>query len=68
VLGVILGGIIVTYVSWRWIFWINVPIGVAAVVVANRVLFDRGQRQQRRLDWWGMVTLGLGLFGPLWPW
>src|ERR1019366_3143728 len=57
VLGVILGGIIVTYVSWRWIFWINVPIGVAGVVLANRVLFDRGQRQQRRLDWWGMVTL-----------
>jgi MFS family permease len=36
------------------------------VVLANRVLFDRGERQQRRLDWWGMVTLGLGLFGPLW--
>jgi MFS family permease len=66
VLGVILGGIIVTYVSWRWIFWINVPIGIAAVMVANRVLFDRGERQQGRLDWWGMVTLGLGLFGPLW--
>jgi len=67
VLGVILGGIIVTFVSWRWIFWINVPIGIAAVVVvANRVLFDRGERQQRRLDWWGMLTLGLGLFGPLW--
>jgi EmrB/QacA subfamily drug resistance transporter len=66
VLGVILGGIIVTYVSWRWIFWINVPIGIAAVVLASRVLFDRGQRQQRRLDWWGMVTLGIGLFGPLW--
>jgi len=66
VLGVILGGIIVTFVSWRWIFWINVPIGIAAVFVANRVLFDRGERQRRRLDWWGMVTLGLGLFGPLW--
>jgi EmrB/QacA subfamily drug resistance transporter len=66
VLGVILGGVIVTYVSWRWIFWINVPIGVAAVVLASRVLSDRGQRQQKRLDWWGMVTLGLGLFGPLW--
>ena len=29
VLGVVLGGLIVTYVSWRWIFWINVPTGVA---------------------------------------
>jgi len=66
VLGVVLGGIIVTYVSWRWIFWINVPIGIAAVVVASRVLHDTGQRERRSLDWWGMVALGLGLFGLLW--
>ena len=66
VLGVVLGGVIVTYVSWRWIFWINVPIGIGAVVVAKRVLLDRGGRERRRLDWWGMVTLGLGLFGLLW--
>ena len=66
VLGVVLGGLIVTYVSWRWIFWINVPIGIGAVALANRVLHDSGHRQRRRLDIWGMVTLGLGLFGLLW--
>src|SRR5664280_527353 len=66
VLGVVLGGLIVTYVSWRWIFWINVPIGIAAVTVAHRVLHDRGQREQRRLDWWGMLTLGFGLLALLW--
>jgi len=66
VLGVVLGGIIVTYVSWRWIFWINVPIGIAAVTVAHRVLHDRRQREPRRLDWWGMLTLGFGLFALLW--
>ncbi len=66
VLGVVLGGVIVTYVSWRWIFWINLPIGIAAVLLANRVLHDSGRRQRRQLDWWGMVTLGLGLFGLLW--
>jgi EmrB/QacA subfamily drug resistance transporter len=62
VLGVVLGGLIVTYVSWRWIFWINVPIGIAAVTVAHFVLHDRGQREPRRLDWWGMATSGVGLF------
>jgi EmrB/QacA subfamily drug resistance transporter len=66
VLGVVLGGAIVTYVSWRWIFWINVPIGVGALLVARRVLVDRSARQRRSLDWWGMASVGLGLFGLLW--
>ena len=66
VLGIVLGGLIVTYVSWRWIFWINVPIGAVAVLVAFRVLRDTGKRERRRIDLAGMVTAGLGLFGILW--
>jgi EmrB/QacA subfamily drug resistance transporter len=66
VLGIVLGGIIVTYISWRWIFWINVPIGTGALVLALRVLREHGERASRRLDPAGMVTLGLGLFGVLW--
>jgi len=66
VLGVVLGGLIVTYVSWRWIFWINVPTGAVAIAVALRVLRDRGERTKQQLDPLGMVTLGLGLFGVLW--
>lgn len=66
VLGVVLGGLIVTYVSWRWIFWINVPTGVAAIAAAVRVLRDSGERIRHRLDLPGMITLGLGLFGVLW--
>jgi EmrB/QacA subfamily drug resistance transporter len=66
VLGVVLGGLIVTYISWRWIFWINVPTGAAAIAVALRVLRDKGERVRQRLDPLGMVALGLGLFGVLW--
>ncbi|MGA8014762.1 MAG: MFS transporter, partial [Candidatus Dormiibacterota bacterium] len=66
VLGIVLGGAIVTYLSWRWIFWINVPIGLAATLLAIRVLHDTGPRRRHHLDVPGMVTLGLGLFGVLW--
>jgi len=66
VIGIVLGGLIVTYVSWRWIFLINVPVGVAALAVAVRVLHDRAERTRRRLDLPGMIALGLGLFGVLW--
>jgi EmrB/QacA subfamily drug resistance transporter len=66
VIGIVLGGLIVTYISWRWVFWINVPVGAAALAVATRVLHDRGERTRRRLDLPGMICLGLGLFGVLW--
>src|SRR5579875_975881 len=66
VLGIVVGGLIVTYVSWRWIFWINVPTGAAALALATRVLHDSGSRARRKLDLPGMTCLGLGLFGVLW--
>ncbi len=66
VLGIVLGGLLVTYTSWPWIFWINVPIGIAALLLALRVLHDRGGREHHHFDVAGMLTLGLGLFGVLW--
>ena len=66
VLGIVVGGLIVTYISWRWIFWINVPIGTAALVLATRVLHEHGATGPPPLRLLGMVTLGLGLFGVLW--
>jgi EmrB/QacA subfamily drug resistance transporter len=66
IIGIVLGGVIVTYISWRWIFWINVPVGVAALAVATRVLHEKAERSRRRLDLPGMICLGLGLFGVLW--
>lgn len=66
VAGIVLGGLLVTYVSWPWIFWINVPIGIVALYAATRVLRESGERRSHRFDPLGMVTLGLGLFGVLW--
>ena len=65
VVGILAGGLLVTYLSWRWIFWINVPIGIVALVVGFFALPpDRG-RGRRKLDLLGMATLGAALFSLL---
>ncbi|MCY0864555.1 MAG: MFS transporter [Sulfobacillus sp.] len=61
ILGILLGGFITTYWSWREIFLINVPIGLVAMVIAVLVLRDRGERVRQPLDWWGMLFLSGGL-------
>jgi EmrB/QacA subfamily drug resistance transporter len=66
VLGILAGGLLVTLLSWRWIFWINVPIGGGALLLALRVLDPRAERRSRRFDVAGMVSLGAGLFALLW--
>jgi EmrB/QacA subfamily drug resistance transporter len=47
--------------GWRWVFLVNVPIGIAALVVVARTLHLRHTRLDHRIDWWGAVTLSLGL-------
>src|SRR5437764_1442906 len=61
IMGPILGGWLVDSASWRWIFFINVPIGIVAFILALIVL-DRDQPQPaHRLDWLGMLLLSPGL-------
>ena len=61
ILGPILGGWLVDNASWRWIFFINVPIGIVAFILALIVL-ERDQPQPaHRLDWVGMLLLSPGL-------
>jgi EmrB/QacA subfamily drug resistance transporter len=60
-LGLILGGMLTAWVSWRWVLFINVPIGIAVVVLAARVIAGTA-RQRGRLDLAGALlsTLGMG--------
>ena len=61
VVGPPLGGFITTYFHWRWIFWINVPIGVVGVLLALRFIENIRERDVARFDFKGFVLSGAGL-------
>jgi EmrB/QacA subfamily drug resistance transporter len=61
-IGPLVGGALTTYVGWRWIFFVNVPIGVACVAAGMRVLNETRDEQAGRFDVVGLITLTGGLF------
>ena len=56
-----LGGFITTYFHWRWIFWINVPIGVLGVLLSLRFIDNLREEAVPRFDFKGFVLSGVGL-------
>ena len=61
VLGPTLGGLLVTYVGWRWIFFVNVPIVIAAVLLSLAIVPDLRLGRRHRMDWGGVALVTLGL-------
>jgi EmrB/QacA subfamily drug resistance transporter len=61
ILGPVLGGWLVVNASWRWIFFINLPIGIAAFILGFIVLEPDQPQPAHRLDWIGMLLLSPGL-------
>ncbi|MDJ0392211.1 MDR family MFS transporter [Rhodococcus sp. G-MC3] len=82
VLGPVVGGLlagqssILGITGWRWVFYINVPLGILALAVVWRVLNLPVNRRDARVDWWGAVLLSVGLVplliiaeqGRVWGW
>ncbi|MEO3797426.1 DHA2 family efflux MFS transporter permease subunit [Nonomuraea sp. B10E15] len=61
IVGPVLGGLLVAELSWRWIFLVNLPLGLAGLLFAARSLPADQERAARRLDWPGLALLSPGL-------
>ncbi|TLM78835.1 MAG: MFS transporter, partial [Actinobacteria bacterium] len=61
VFGPAVGGWLTDNLSWRWIFYINIPFGLAAIAVLAVAMPKPEHGQQHRVDWWGALALIAGL-------
>jgi MFS transporter, DHA2 family, multidrug resistance protein len=62
-LGPVLGGWLTDSYSWRWVFYINVPIGLASIVMTRMFVFDPAyiRRVSSKVDYWGIGMLAVGI-------
>ena len=61
ILGPVLGGWLTDTYSWRWVFYINLPVGIASLVMTKLYVFDPPylRRETTRIDYWGIGLLAL---------
>src|SRR4051794_32569020 len=62
-LGPVIGGYLTDNFSWRWVFYINLPVGLGSVIMTRLFIFDPPylRRQKRGIDYWGIGMLALGV-------
>jgi DHA2 family multidrug resistance protein len=61
VMGPTLGGYLTEYLSWRYIFYINVPFGLVALIGVVLFLPETARDKTKKLDWFGFLTLAIGI-------
>lgn len=61
ILGPVLGGWITDSYSWRWVFYINIPVGIASIIMVSRFVFDPPylRREHKGIDYWGIGFLAV---------
>ena len=63
ILGPVLGGWLTDNYSWRWVFYVNIPVGIASIVMTKLFIFDPPylRQERRRIDYWGIGMLAVGI-------
>ncbi len=61
ILGPIAGGAITQYISWRWIFFINIPFGIVAISLLSKRLHETVERKDHKIDFAGSIVMSIGL-------
>jgi MFS transporter, DHA2 family, multidrug resistance protein len=63
ILGPVLGGWLTDVYSWRWVFYINIPVGIASLVMTQLYIFDPPylRTEKRSVDYWGIGMLAVGI-------
>ncbi|RSA14859.1 MFS transporter [Klebsiella pneumoniae] len=61
IIGPPLGGVITRYASWHWIFFINVPLGLAAIILSLRIIPDIRETERRSFDLSGFITTSVAM-------
>lgn len=59
--GPFLGGILIDFLSWHWIFFINIPFGILSVVLIQRNLNEKFERKKHNIDFAGIITLSMAM-------
>lgn len=63
ILGPVLGGWLTDSYSWRWVFYINLPVGIVSILMTRAFIFDPPylKRESNRVDYWGIGLLAVGI-------
>jgi len=63
IIGPVLGGWLTDSYSWRWVFYINIPVGIASIIMTSLFIYDPAyiRRASQKIDYWGMGMLAIGI-------